>query len=388
LSCHIIGAGSQTSVVASLSSMVGNNIMAISHSYSARNLLGVEWVLPTGEILRLGTAGTGSDWFSGDGPGPSLRGIMRGASGAMGGLGVFTRCAIHLHPWPGPAELEVNEISPDYEAVLPPLFEYHICQFPTWEQYGEAVYKIGSAGIGFALHKTGGPGSHGSCVTVNNNEYYEKRQKGELAIPWCSFTIVQAANTEEEHSYQVKTLDKILLETGGSISEIGEEPVFKKRDFLTMIKSCFIPRLAFRPSGTFGVDGIVGMESMDHCAMMLKMDVDHRNKYAQKGVIVDDGTLNSWGVAYEGTHFALSECGHQFNALDNDSIKGMMEMVMEGTEICVKTPIAFSWTSMGPLTNMIGPLCCNHQNWMRKIKKTFDPGTISDPFFYISAEEK
>jgi glycolate oxidase len=70
-------------------------------SYSPRNVLGVEWVLPDGELLRLGTPGCGEGWFSGDGPGPSLRGIMRGASGAFGGLGVFTACDIKLFKCPG-----------------------------------------------------------------------------------------------------------------------------------------------------------------------------------------------------------------------------------------------------------------------------------------------
>ena len=98
LNCNILGAGSQVSFLASYTSGVGNNTQAISQGYSGRNVLGVEWVLPTGEMLRLGAPGSGAGWFSGDGPGPSLRGIMRGATGAGGGLGVFTKCAGHLHP--------------------------------------------------------------------------------------------------------------------------------------------------------------------------------------------------------------------------------------------------------------------------------------------------
>ena len=71
----------------------------------ARNVLGVEWVLPTGEILRLGTAGTGAGWFSADGPGMSLQGLMRGQWGAMGALGVVTKVAAKLYDWCGPETL-------------------------------------------------------------------------------------------------------------------------------------------------------------------------------------------------------------------------------------------------------------------------------------------
>lgn len=81
LNCHVVAAGSQVSVLAGVTSMHGNNISAVSNGYGGRNVLGVEWALPTGEALKLGSLG------SSDGPGPSLRGIMRGAAGAMGGLG-------------------------------------------------------------------------------------------------------------------------------------------------------------------------------------------------------------------------------------------------------------------------------------------------------------
>ncbi|OGO19018.1 MAG: hypothetical protein A2144_06835 [Chloroflexi bacterium RBG_16_50_9] len=383
LCCHVIAAGCQTSFLASHTSMHGNNILSISHGYSGRNLFGVEWVLPTGEMVRVGAPGSGAGWFSGDGPGPSLRGILRGALGATGGLGVFTKCAGHLHPWPGPTEMEISGISPYYEMELPPNFEYHICEFPTWEQYGEAIIKIGEAGLGYALHKTGGPGSHGACVTGNNNEYYEKRQAGELAVPFKSFSVVLAAYTPEDFAYQVKTMDSIMKETGGTYSPLGEEPTWKKRDFITMIKASFIPRLAFRLTGTFGVDGMVGMDTQDQASYGLKLDEQHRNKYAKKGIIMDDGTFNSWGVSFEGTHFALYECGHQFSSIDMDSIKGMQEMVKEGEEICYKTPFAFSWNRMGQEDlDRIGPVCSNYPDWQYKIKAVFDPNTASDPMGY------
>ncbi len=105
LNTHLIGAGPVCSPLASATSMHGVGHDGIYMSYSPRNVLGVEWVLPTGEVLYLGTPGSGMDWFCGDGPGPSLRGIMRGSSGAFGGLGGFTKCALKLSPWPGPTAI-------------------------------------------------------------------------------------------------------------------------------------------------------------------------------------------------------------------------------------------------------------------------------------------
>jgi glycolate oxidase len=389
LSCNVLGAGCQASMLASYTSMHGNNVLAVSQGYSGRNLLGVEWVLPTGEIARLGAPGSAAGWFSGDGPGPSLRGIMRGGQGAMGGLGVFTKCAAHLHPWYGPAELEIKGVSPYYEAALPPNFEYHICDFPSWEAFGEGMSKVGAAGLAFGLQKTGGPGSVGNCITGNNNEFYAMKMEGKLNTPWMSFCIVMAASCPEEHDWQVKTLDKILAETGGRIHEIGEDPMWKNRDFLTMIKSCFIPRLAFRPSGTFGVDGMIGMDTADQMALGLIDDEAHFKKWTKTGIIMDNGDLNNWAVTYEGSHFALMECGWQFSSIDMDSILGYQKMTAEGFDICFKKPYCLSWNVSGAeKLKRAGPVCMNFPRWMRAVKRAFDPEEVSDPTIYTTVEEK
>jgi len=388
LNTHIIGAGSQTSCVASHTSMVGNNSQAIAYGYSGRNLLGVEWVLPTGDILRMGSLGSGAGWFSADGPGPALRGIIRGAAGACGGIGVFTKCSFHLHPWPGPAEIKINGVSPYYDLDVPPLFEYHIIEWDTWEQCAEAQYKIGGAGIAVAFHKTGGPGSHGACVTGNNNEYYEKRQAGDHYLPEVSWAIVTAASSPAEHAYQVKVLHKILEDTGGRITPTGEETTWKKRDYLTMIRACFIPRLAFRLSGTFTTDGMMGQETIDNCALSLKIDGRLRDKYVETGDIMDDGIYNNWGVTYEGGHWALLEGGYQYDPIDKDSSEGMVEMQKDGTREALELPVGGqSWTAMGLRVKEVGPTCGNFQNWIYKIKNTFDPNTVSDPSSYITGKD-
>ncbi|MHA1784667.1 MAG: FAD-binding oxidoreductase, partial [Candidatus Helarchaeota archaeon] len=55
LNTHMPGAGPQVSPLASTTSMCGPGFTGAVTGYSARNLLGVEWVLPNGELLRLGS---------------------------------------------------------------------------------------------------------------------------------------------------------------------------------------------------------------------------------------------------------------------------------------------------------------------------------------------
>ncbi len=384
LNCNIIGAGSQTSFLASHTSMGGCGIQSVSMGYSGRNLLAVEWVQPTGEIVRIGSAGAGSGWFSGDGPGPSLRGVIRGANGASGGIGVFTKCAGKLGPWFGPEQLKINGASPEYEVEIPPLFGYHILEWPTWDECAEGMYRISEAGLPYALHKAGGPGSHGAVATTTNNEYWEKRKAGKYLIPKVSMALVMAAFSEKQHEYQVKTLDKILKETGGEICPVGEEAAFRNRDFLHMIRGCFVPRLAFRPTGAFTEDGLLGVDSIAHSMRGLGMDEPLKDKYAQKGVILADGTYNTWAAIWEGGHIAHFECGHQFDHTDPDSYRGVFEMMQEGVAISMKTPMASYWVAPA---KEIGPLCENFHVWLGKIKRAYDPNLRSDPSAYISGEE-
>ncbi len=391
LNCNVITAGPSASYLASLTSVHGHNIQAMSQGYSGRNLLGVEWVLPTGEIIRLGALGSGAGWFSGDGPGPSMRGIMRGMAGLNGGLGVFTKAAGHLHPWPGPSTMEIKGISPEYETEIPPLFQYHIMEWPSWEKCADAQYKIGEAGIAFALHKAGGPGSHGAIVTGNNNEYYEKWQTGEFFIPEFSLAILMAANSPEEHAYQAKVLDMILGETGGKIVPLGEKPSFKNRDYIHMVKTSFTGRSAFRLTGGLGAGGgtIVTGDTIDNAAVALNMADRLRDKYAAKGVIYDDGMYNNWATAMEAGHWGHYEGPFMTDVTDEESCKGAMQLDEEATEPPFDVPLSNSWMAMGWVrTKVYSPHCGNFHTWMRKIKKVFDPNNVSDPVGYVSAEEE
>ena len=101
-----IGVGYSAGVVATECCHHGCQHTMVFTSGYGRNVLGVEWVLPTGEVLNLGTGESNGELFSADGPGFSLRGILRGRTGANGGHGVITKASVKLYPWYGPPEWE------------------------------------------------------------------------------------------------------------------------------------------------------------------------------------------------------------------------------------------------------------------------------------------
>ena len=107
-----ISGGPSSNVISISCAHFGSGFTQCSTGGLGRNVLGCEWVLPTGELLTLGTAETGNGWYSADGPGFSLRGILRGHSGANGGHGVITKAAVKLYPWYGPSEWELQGSPP------------------------------------------------------------------------------------------------------------------------------------------------------------------------------------------------------------------------------------------------------------------------------------
>ena len=95
LNCNLNGAGANCSGMP-LAAHVGLGHLSQSGSYSERNQLALEWVTGDGEIVKLGSLGSVGEWFSADGPGPSLRGLVRGDQTPLGGLGVYTKAAVKI----------------------------------------------------------------------------------------------------------------------------------------------------------------------------------------------------------------------------------------------------------------------------------------------------
>jgi glycolate oxidase len=252
LNTHIIGAGSSCSVLAACTSFLGPGPDSIFMGHSSENLLAMEWVMPTGDILRTGSLGSGAGWFSGDGPGPSLRGIVRGRRGSYGGLGIFTKCAVKLSPWPGPAVMSVEGLIPSYNTPMPENFRVFTLAFPNMESYADAYCKIYDADIGYIAHRQFnllGEDIWPAYITMfvdpdkTTDDLEELLKMPEIqkftAEAKRSFQLILAGMTPRDIEYQEKALGEILAETGGKIVAQMAEPIMQRFTFLYLIKMCF-----------------------------------------------------------------------------------------------------------------------------------------------------
>ncbi|MCK5423606.1 MAG: FAD-binding oxidoreductase, partial [Deltaproteobacteria bacterium] len=158
LTCPSPLAGAQVSVLANYSwhGAYGNSWIS---GVGAQNLLAYEIVLPDGEMMRSGPSSLDEgEWFWNDGPGPDLRGLLRGGQfGHAGGLGMVTKISCRLLPWAGPTVLPTQGVSIEKVSNLPSdKFRWYMVRFPfkypaeeeKWlKKSAELFYEMGKAEI-------------------------------------------------------------------------------------------------------------------------------------------------------------------------------------------------------------------------------------------------
>jgi len=437
LNCHVVSAGGHHSLLASATSAWGTGANGPVMGYSARNMLGVEWVLPTGEVVTLGSAGDGAGWFSPDGPGPATRGIMRGFQGAFGGLGVFTKCALKLYHWDGPAELEVDGCSPDYALKeIPERIALNAILFPGREAMREAGYRMGEAGIEYANFRT--PMFFVALGMTRNNGDLEKVLETGLFQKMARYCITNAVvgRSDGEFKWKMRVLKQILRETGGVLlpSHAGMPSVkriqllgrltrnmtdplalLRRWPFLqTAIRALIRIAPVNRKAGRVSVSKMfwVLLRHANNCQGTLRasqalattlgsMDTwdlginqsdwiaREKQEAISMGHIVDDEGDLGCGGTFEGGHLGYLEGIVLYNTQDPKSMQAADRLIEAGAKASVQNAFGIPIAGFGVETNArLGPACNNYHVWLSRIKKALDPNTASDPHFYAESEDE
>lgn len=386
LNTHIIGAGPSCSPLASATSMSGVGHDCISMSYSARNVLGVEWVLPDGQVLRLGTPGSGLGWFSGDGPGPSLRGIMRGALGALSGLGVFTKCAVKLYNWPGPPCMKAEGLVLDSRVEMPENIRFYVIFFPGPREFADAVYKIGESEIGYAAVRIATAAYTALVMPHSGFKLLETGALHSILTRTLKYplTFVLAGNSEHEIAFKERVLKRIVDEHRGillRLADMGPVGAFMPLNFLRV---SIIP-LAFRPGGIFGTC-LDGNDALDLQVKWVDAIAEAKKEFIEKGCIMDDEGDNPYLVPYENNTWAHCEILYAYRVDNRDSLEALNPIEFASTlnavELCMTPLSAF----IAPVRKVMSPLAGNFNRWQKEISALLDPGGAADTGFYT--EEK
>ena len=345
LNTHLIGAGSLTSPLAAATSFYGIGPDSLYMGMAHENVLGVEWVLPDGEILRLGSFGSDCGWCCGEGPGPSLNGLYRGPVGAAGGLGVFTKCAIKLYPWPGPKEMPITGKIPVYRAELPELIRGHTVAWSTWEGFRDALYKIFDNDIGYVAHRQyilWGDRLQGATLqiltdpdrTIDDIEQFIGTDKSEKLSDelYRSFQLVVVGQTKRDIDFQEKVLDQILAETGGWKVQFLEEKDNANWSLLYMLRLCYKGMNYVYRGGYSDHMVRAGTPDILTTGAMEQMKEGMDNFAKRTGLIMDhggDAAMGGMGGIGGGGYPGFENFGF-YDQADPDSVRAGRELGDEG----------------------------------------------------------
>lgn len=384
LNCGMPGAGPQVSPLASATSMCGMGFTSAATGFAGRSVLGVEWILPTGELLHLGAIGqkNNPDWFTGDGPGPSLRGIMRGFVGAKSGMGIFTKAAVKLYPFPSAPEWKVHGESPFYEFDIPHYLKLHIINYTDWDALALGLRRFEEEELGYMCYHLATLATlAGFAKTREEFAGYIGKHAHHLKRP---LTVLISALSERELAYKEKLLEALVKETNGKdYTERLKIPSVSIAEALR----CMFGFHGFLTTGTFqSTRG--AMNSIDNSIRIAQLNIPLKKKYIEKKVIADDRGEAIWIASFERGHMTHMESPTPYVCNSEESVRGMAEYAHECDEQDLTEHLGIPFFIIGDKQHeWFGPHCSNYHLWLRRIKETFDPENIADPGFYISSKK-
>lgn len=339
LNLNIPGVGCSSSPLASASGWAGFGPTSISMGNTGENMLGAEWVLPNGEVIRTGSLGAGSGWFNGEGPGPSTRALFRGTTGCAGAMGVCTKIALRLHPWPGPKVLPSRGTVPAYRADLSDNFRCYTLCWPDWDAYAngcallhenDIVYlghrqfnKFGRELKAFMIKIINSPELQLSDLPELMKDEELQKQNEDMKL---ELQVVLAGMTESDMKWKETAIDEILAQTGGWKNEMMLEKDMHDYALLYLLRLGhknlnFVMCGAYE--GNFGMNSNVFLTSklMEEAAALKKKWETETNYIAATGGDSDMGSLSTiGGGGTMGWEFFTN-----FDAYDKESVKGTNE---------------------------------------------------------------
>ncbi len=350
-----------------------------------RNILGIEWVLPNGEILRTGSfAQDATCGFWGEGPGPDLRGMLRGYAGAMGGVGVVTKMAVKLHPYPGPKVWPAEGLIPNMTSTLPEdRFKWYLVKYDTLETAIDFMYEVGKAEIGGLVQKW--PTVYYIWWWANSNEeYWEtwKKRTFQDNVKNAVGVCLWGFSSDKQLEYEKRVLEDIIKDTGGRMVAQEVFDMWVPRTANNWIRDTNGSRM-MRPSGTF-LALRLQTDTLDYSVGQVKTGYEWVDKFSPP-ILDSDGP--DWIGGYDFGHFGFGETDFpvEKTAEDMGNLMGkLLEMTKEDVQNGLENGVG---PFLGGAYHAMASQVFGYDKLLRGIKKAIDPNTISNPPHNIPMED-
>ena len=370
------GGGAQVSVVAN---MIGDGWSPLSYRIGLpqRRILGTELVLPDGELVKMGSLALQDDPFWGEGPGPDLRGILRGLTGHRGFLGIVTKIALKLLPFQ-PERLEPTGISPHTALQLPEKrIKWINFTMPNKDSVRQVMSEMAKAEIGGAVTKV--PIFWRAIAKASSKEEFWALWSKENEETIRNFHVLRVLligfTSEEQLEYDERVLMDIATELGGEARRTRptDESWLKNADSAGMWLMC---------GGYISVE--YAIETLEHA-------IPHGENYAElkkrfTPPLMPDYGDTGWFQSFELGHQGYSEFLVYWDPDENTDKVDQFYLETSKENIRKRFYTALL-SSMQPLY-LTGPAYGpNYHKWLLAFKNEFDPKSICHPPLPLACDE-
>ncbi|MFC2018796.1 FAD-binding oxidoreductase [Chloroflexota bacterium] len=382
LHCGVPEVGAQANHLANVI-WAGNQGTGYRTGMATRNILGMEWVLPNGEVFKTGSlSNPQGGYFWGEGPGPDMRGLLRGVSGNHGSLGIVTRLAVKLYPWPGPKVLPTEGIAPAKKCELPDdKFKWFLFSYPSQKKMMDAMYEIGHAEVGGIMHHWP-PLYFDYWWAKSRQEYWETWLREYWQRNCRNVVAVQiwAHTSARQMEYEENVLGQIIEETGGQMlpQEVIDMWVpYCANNWVRDTNGCRWMNIG----GSLGNAGIF-FDTIDTGLRVFPRGHEFAKQYTPPILDYDE---SDWILPFDFCHSALCEIDYPFEKSPEtckEIATSFIDLIKRGR----RDSIIDLATGMTGLT-VIGKDFANIHLLMGRIKKSVDPNNVANPTRFVNLEK-
>jgi hypothetical protein len=386
-------AGSQVSCLANYTwhGAYGNSWIT---GVGAQNLLGFELVLPDGDVVRSGSmACPGAGCFWNDGPGPDLRGFLRGGMfGHAGGMGVVTKISCKLWPFAGPEVFPAQgTANMKFSSSLGENWKWYMIKFPyrypDEEEMGlrkaaELFYEMGKAEIGEVATHLARQFLY-TYSSVTKQDLFDNMKNNVFESGYC-IVALHGKTSPEQLAYEDRVLHDIVQRVGGIFVK-KDEPAYQVwigRAANEWIRFGNAQRLA-RPSDCFSIASS-NVDSIDQIVSEIletnRMTRDFLDKEELGKDFVQPLSIHGGWISPQEYGYWCLHTTDVFPEQDPAQCNQALEIIGRITKSQFeRKSAAMAIHAIGPGYDIFGPVLGDLHLVVKGLKREFDPGNLSNP---------
>jgi len=368
----------------------------LKYSNLSRNVVAVEVVLPTGEILRTGSSAiSGNKAFHEYGPGPDLHGLLRCS---LATTGIVTKITVKLHTWVGDKVLKTPKDRPSLRSWSDP--KYDRAELPknhrlVWIECAdlktqlEVLYRVCHSGIGLGLNSCG---VYSAYYCSQTQAMTEKRTLEHFFPAYNAYITMAGITSERQLDYEEKVFRHIVDGVGGS--------KYYSHEYKPEVLEALAPWNLDFVRNNFGYR----MNRRTYAGLWLPLgEIDmakaHQERWQEaldefKPLYMTDegGGKNDTPYVYcvNRGHFAYTETDNYPDPLDPQQLATAIAYMTYGAARMVKDRISGPPLNLPiePFTTFFPEVGPNTHLFLRKVRGVFDPNSVAAPGRQVFSEEE